>query len=207
MSGMPSEKRHSVGGADFLLLETRANRSAQGQDDGRRSSPGEGIAKQFAWIGVTPLTPEGRHGTDILEGRAIGGAFMNRAQVADERRLISRERLGDLKLRPQDAAALPPRAPETVDALFHLPLLALAVMVIARAPRFQTFAMGRSVALLLTNTSAPCVGRRMAFKRRSPYAGGAPTRSRSRAAGLVTVSADKDATSRCRRPEDSISTR
>ena len=55
----------------------------------------------------------------------------------------------ELKLRPQDGAALRARAPESIDALFHLPLLALAVMVIARRTPFQTFAMGRSVALLL----------------------------------------------------------
>lgn len=41
------------------------------------------------------------------------------------------------------------RAPETMDALFHLPLLALAVMVIARRTPFRTIALGRSVAMLL----------------------------------------------------------
>src|SRR5258708_33530318 len=42
------------------------------------------------------------------------------------------------------------RAPEKVDALFHLPLLALAVMVIARRKPFRTTALGSNVALLLT---------------------------------------------------------
>lgn len=50
---------------------------------------------------------------------------------------------------PVPAAAAPARAPETVDALFHLPLLALAVMVIARRTPFPTSALGRSIALLL----------------------------------------------------------
>lgn len=42
------------------------------------------------------------------------------------------------------------RAPEKVDALFHLPLLALAVMVMARRKPFRTTVLGSSVALLLT---------------------------------------------------------
>lgn len=40
-------------------------------------------------------------------------------------------------------------APETIDALFHLPLLALAAMVIARNERFCTVDLGRRVAMLL----------------------------------------------------------
>src|SRR5260370_12291341 len=40
-------------------------------------------------------------------------------------------------------------APETIDALFHLPLLALAAMVIARNEPFRTVDLGRSVAMLL----------------------------------------------------------
>jgi hypothetical protein len=40
-------------------------------------------------------------------------------------------------------------APETVDALFHLPLLALAIMTIARRESFQTINLGRRVAALL----------------------------------------------------------
>jgi hypothetical protein len=42
------------------------------------------------------------------------------------------------------------RAPERVDALFHLPLLALAIMVVARRKQFRTTVLGSSVALLLT---------------------------------------------------------
>jgi hypothetical protein len=42
------------------------------------------------------------------------------------------------------------RAPEKIDALFHLPLLALAVMVIARRKPFRTTVLGSNVALLLT---------------------------------------------------------
>ena len=42
------------------------------------------------------------------------------------------------------------RAPEKIDALFHLPLLALAVLVIARGKPFRTTVLGWNVALLLT---------------------------------------------------------
>lgn len=41
------------------------------------------------------------------------------------------------------------RAPEAVDALFHLPLLALATMVIARRNPLHTTVLGRSIGLLL----------------------------------------------------------
>jgi len=47
------------------------------------------------------------------------------------------------------AGGAPAHAPETVDALFHLPLLALAAMVIARRTPFQTLSLGRNVAMLL----------------------------------------------------------
>jgi len=40
-------------------------------------------------------------------------------------------------------------APETIDALFHLPLLALVVMVIATRTTLSTVLLGRKVALLL----------------------------------------------------------
>jgi hypothetical protein len=50
---------------------------------------------------------------------------------------------------PAATGAEPARAPDAADALFHLPLLALAVMVIARRTPFQTVALGRNVALLL----------------------------------------------------------
>ena len=39
-------------------------------------------------------------------------------------------------------------APEAVDALFHLPLLALAIMTISRRETFQTVNLGRRVAAL-----------------------------------------------------------
>jgi hypothetical protein len=42
------------------------------------------------------------------------------------------------------------RAPEKIDALFHLPLLALAILVIARRKPFRTTVLGWNVALLLT---------------------------------------------------------
>jgi hypothetical protein len=54
-----------------------------------------------------------------------------------------------LRLTPADSGALRARAPEMLDALFHLPLLALAVMVIARHTPFPTVALGRNVARLL----------------------------------------------------------
>ena len=41
------------------------------------------------------------------------------------------------------------RAPETVDALFHLPLIALAIIVIARRTSFRTVSLGSNVAMLL----------------------------------------------------------
>jgi hypothetical protein len=41
------------------------------------------------------------------------------------------------------------RAPERADALFHLPLLALAIMAIARRKPFQTVKLGTTVSRLL----------------------------------------------------------
>jgi hypothetical protein len=55
----------------------------------------------------------------------------------------------DLKLSVSVAEDLPGRTPETMDALFHLPLLALAAMIIARRTPFPTFSLGRKVAMLL----------------------------------------------------------
>lgn len=49
---------------------------------------------------------------------------------------------------PASGSTAPVRAPETIDALFHLPLLALAAMVIARRTPFPTSALGRKVAML-----------------------------------------------------------
>lgn len=54
-----------------------------------------------------------------------------------------------LRLTAAGTGALRARAPETMDALFHLPLLALAMMVIARRTPFRTLALGRKVAMLL----------------------------------------------------------
>ena len=52
-------ERHNVGGADFLLLETRANEVLKGKMTVEKVvAEAKDIAKQFAWIGVTPLTPE-----------------------------------------------------------------------------------------------------------------------------------------------------
>ena len=57
-------------------------------------------------------------------------------------------------------AAPPGRAPETMDALFHLPLLALAVMVIARRKPSGPSALGRNVAMLLVEHFRRCAARR-----------------------------------------------
>lgn len=54
-----------------------------------------------------------------------------------------------LRLTAASTGALRARAPEAMDALFHLPLLALSMMVIARHTRFRTVALGRNVAMLL----------------------------------------------------------
>jgi hypothetical protein len=53
-----------------------------------------------------------------------------------------------LRLRAAGAGELRARAPERMDALFHLPLLAFAIIVIARKTPFRTIALGRNVALL-----------------------------------------------------------
>jgi hypothetical protein len=55
----------------------------------------------------------------------------------------------DIRLAMGNTEAPIPHAPETMDALFHLPLLALAIMVIARRESFRTVVLGRSVAMLL----------------------------------------------------------
>jgi hypothetical protein len=62
------------------------------------------------------------------------------------------ERAGNRRLRQprgEAYAAAATGAPETVDALFHLPLLALAIMTIARRETFKTTDLGRRVAALL----------------------------------------------------------
>jgi len=55
----------------------------------------------------------------------------------------------DMRLSVPATATPPGRAPETVDALFHLPLLALAAMVVARRTPFRTVSLGRNIAMLL----------------------------------------------------------
>jgi hypothetical protein len=62
------------------------------------------------------------------------------------------ERAGELRLRLPGGEAYAEAAtgvPETVDALFHLPLLALAIMSIARRETFETANLGRRVAAVL----------------------------------------------------------
>jgi hypothetical protein len=54
-----------------------------------------------------------------------------------------------LRLPPIDSAGIRSRVPETVDALFHLPLLGLAILTIARAKPFRTVNLGSFVASLL----------------------------------------------------------
>ena len=54
-----------------------------------------------------------------------------------------------LRFPPASDASVRAHAPESIDALFHFPLLALAVMVIARQTPFRTVALGRKVAMLL----------------------------------------------------------
>lgn len=52
-------ERHNVSGADFLLLEGRANEVLKGEMTIERVvAEAKDIAKQFAGVGVTPLTPE-----------------------------------------------------------------------------------------------------------------------------------------------------
>ncbi len=61
---------------------------------------------------------------------------------------LQRVSSADIRL-PAPDANTPGRAPETMDALFHLPLLALGAMIIARRTPFRTAVLGRSVAMLL----------------------------------------------------------
>lgn len=52
-------ERHNVGSIDFLLLENRANEVLRGKLTLERVvAEAKDIAKQFAGVGVTPLTPE-----------------------------------------------------------------------------------------------------------------------------------------------------
>jgi hypothetical protein len=84
------------------------------------------------------------------------------------------------------------RAPEKIDALFHLPLLALAILVIARRKPFRTTVLGWEVALLLTE--------HFTALRNTPHALESSLTLRRRcadalafleAAGLVLVSPDR----------------
>jgi hypothetical protein len=62
------------------------------------------------------------------------------------------ERVGNLRLRlpgGESYADAATGAPADADALFHLPLLALAIMTVARRETFQTVNLGRRVAALL----------------------------------------------------------
>ena len=83
------------------------------------------------------------------------------------------------------------RPPEKADALFHLPLLALAIMVIARHSSFQTVALGRTIAVLLVE--------HFSALRKSPHGLETSVTLRRRcadalafleAAGLITVTDD-----------------
>ena len=56
---------------------------------------------------------------------------------------------------PEASVSGPARAPEALDALFHLPLLALAMMVIVRRSPFETATLGRRVAMLLAEHFSP----------------------------------------------------
>src|SRR5689334_12995812 len=59
------------------------------------------------------------------------------------------ENISDQRIGLPAAQGFQRRPPETMDALFHLPLLALAIMVIARKTPFETSLLGRKVAALL----------------------------------------------------------
>jgi hypothetical protein len=93
---------------------------------------------------------------------------------------------------PAGVSKAPGRAPETMDALFHLPLLALAVMIILRRTPFQTFALGRKVALLLVENFKALSGSQheletsLTLMRRC-----ADALAFLEAAGLVTISQDR----------------
>ena len=63
--------------------------------------------------------------------------------------LLERVANADIRFPVPDGRVAETSAPETVDALFHLPLLALAIMTAARHKPFPTVALGRTVARLL----------------------------------------------------------
>lgn len=96
-----------------------------------------------------------------------------------------------LRLPATDAATKLQRAPEKVDALFHLPLIAMAIMITARQNPFKTTAMGRGVAQLLIEhftalqRSAHDLEMSLTLRRRC-----ADALAFLEAAGLATVSPD-----------------
>ena len=91
-----------------------------------------------------------------------------------------------------DATGVHARAPEAVDALFHLPLLALAIMTIARSKEFRTVNLGRTVAALLVEhyrelrRSAHAIEGSLTLRRRCVHA-----LVLLESVGLVTVSRDR----------------
>lgn len=101
----------------------------------------------------------------------------------------------DIRLSTPGADTASRRAPETIDALFHLPLLALATMILARRTPFRTAVLGSKVAMLLVE--------HFAALRRSPHGMETSLTLRRRcadalafleAAGLVTISDDRQRT-------------
>ena len=97
--------------------------------------------------------------------------------------------LTDIRLSTGKAEAPAPRAPATMDALFHIPLLAIAIMVIARKESFRTAVVGTRVAMLLVE--------QFAALRRMPHGLGMSLTLRRRcadalafleSAGMVTIS-------------------
>jgi len=97
----------------------------------------------------------------------------------------------DMKISVPGLGNAPSRAPETLDALFHLPLLALAAMVIVRRTPFRTVLLGRNISMLLIEhftalRSAPhALETSITLRRRC-----ADALAFLEAAGLATVSAD-----------------
>jgi hypothetical protein len=85
------------------------------------------------------------------------------------------------------------RAPAKIDAIFHLPLLALVTMVIARRTPFQTVILGRCVSLLLVEhfgalrRSEHGLQTSLTLRRRC-----ADSLAFLEATGLVTVSGDNE---------------
>ena len=105
------------------------------------------------------------------------------------------ERAGELHLRlpaGKAYARAATEAPETVDALFHLPLLAVAIMTVARREKFQTINLGRRIAVLLVEHfaalrhSAHAIDTSLTLRRRCVSA-----LLLLELVGLVTVSRDR----------------